>query len=111
MAKRRTIRKVEDFVTKYPDHHVVVDAKSRSLIGKGYSAYKPPMERSTWTGGLVRLANKLLGEVLIENQPEVHTVVDDRVPVEQLSLHSGLRPTWHGTLYSPLQDRLPSYYR
>jgi len=27
------------------------------------------------------MANKLLGETLIELQPEKHTVIDDRVPV------------------------------
>lgn len=90
MAKRRTAR---HFVTKYPNHHIVVDAKSRSLTGKGRRIL------NGWTNRLFRKLGELdfvldtNGDVIAV---EVHTVVDDRAPAEMIGRCQSLMPLWHG---------------
>jgi hypothetical protein len=38
----------------------------------------------------------MLGETLIELQPEKHTVIDDRIPAEFIGRTKALKPTWVG---------------
>lgn len=97
MAKRSR----RHFVTKYPHHHEVVDRRSRSLTGK----VGPKV--------LTAIANKLLGEKLIEHQQDgptleladlkqplkeavdgIHNIVDR--PAEMIGSCQSLRPLWHG---------------
>ena len=59
-----------------------MDNASRSLAGSGQRR-------------LLAKANKLLGQVLIENQPEPHTVLDDRLPADFIGV-KGLRLPWGG---------------
>jgi len=59
------------FVTRYPAHHGAIDAISRKLAGSSQHR-------------LLAKANKLLGEALIENETEKHTVLDDRAPAEMI---------------------------
>ena len=58
-----------------------LDKLSRRLIGKSPKR-------------LLAIANKMLGETLIELQPEKHTVIDDRIPAEFVGRTKALKPTW-----------------
>ena len=78
MRKRKTGKLLLDAKWRQP-----LDKLSRRLTGKGQRR-------------LLAIANKMLGEPLIEKRLPEHTVIDDRVPVEQIGNHGGLRPTWIG---------------
>jgi hypothetical protein len=76
-------RSNKTFTTKFPGHQQPVDDVSCRLSGSSQRR-------------LLAKANKLLGETLIENQPEPHTVIDDRVEADMIGSGKPLRPLWHG---------------
>jgi hypothetical protein len=78
MRKRKTGKLLLDAKWRQP-----LDKLSRRLTGKGQRR-------------LLAIANKMLGEPLIEKRLPEHTVIDDRVPAEQIGTYSRLRPTWVG---------------
>jgi hypothetical protein len=98
MAKRRTKRKA--FVTAFPNHHEVIDAKSRALALRVGSVRNGFRLLSRMTNQLFRKFGEadfvfdIDGDVI---PVEVHTVEDDRVEAAQIGKF-GLRPVWHGTV-------------
>jgi hypothetical protein len=98
MAKRRKTAK--QFVTSYPNHHEVVDAKSRALALRVGSVRNGFRLLSRMTNQLFRklgeaeLVLDIDGDVIAV---EVHTVEDDRIEPAQVG-RFGLRPVWHGTV-------------
>ena len=92
MAKRRKTAK--QFITKFPNHHEVVDAKSRSLTGIGRRKLNAICNRIFQKLGEFELMLDIDGDVI---PIEVHTVVEDlRLPTTDAIGPHGLRPTWHG---------------